>query len=237
MRGHDVVAQMRLATATVPERTAAAARGAGLAIEHASLRAKLRAELGELAASRARIVQSGDRERQRLERNLHDGAQQRLIALTFALQQLHDPDLDRASGELQAALEDLRTLAHGIHPVALTEAGLEAAVRELADHSPVALRVTALPTGRFAEPVEAAAYRLLLDTIECAKPGRTEITIALQRRDDDLHIVLTLPGVERDAVRSQLQPAGDRIAAIAGHLAIRATDDSVVVEASLPCGS
>ena len=173
-------------------------------------------------------MHTGDHERRRLERNLHDGAQQRLIALTFALED------ERAIAELRAALEDLRALAHGIHPVALTEAGLEAAVRELADGSPVPISVLCLPAGRFSEPVEAAAYRLLVDAIAGAPDT---VTIALERREDRLETTLSVPGADRDALRGQLQAAADRIAAVAGDLAINAIDDRVLVEASLPCGS
>ena len=96
----------------------------------------------ELAASRARIVQAGDAERRRLERNLHDGAQQRLVSLALMLRlaaRRHpdDEDLDRAGEELTHALKELRELARGIHPAVLTERGLEPAVRALADRAPL----------------------------------------------------------------------------------------------------
>ena len=121
---------------------------ARLALENERLQAQLRAQLVELRESRARIVKAGDEERRRLERDLHDGAQQRLLALGMGLQLLHghvddasEELLDENERELQHALKELRELAHGIHPAALTDNGLSDAVRTLAQRAPVPVDV------------------------------------------------------------------------------------------------
>jgi signal transduction histidine kinase len=225
-RGSQVVAELRHDGAQ-PERIAAAARGAGLALEHASLRARLRAELADLAASRARIVAVGDAERRRLERDLHDGAQQRLIALSMDLE-------GRAREEVRLALADLRALAHGIHPAALSDAGLEAALLELADESDVPLRIVRVPAGRLDPAIESAAYRLVLDGVACAGragDGRA-VRLAIERTGDRLDVRLELPGVPPASASVALQHAADRFAALSGALTVGS-----VVEGSVPCGS
>ncbi len=149
-RAGTLVAEVRYSAglAGASYQLAAAVRAAGLGVEHLAARARLRAELGELAASRLRIVETADAERRRLERDLHDGAQQRLIALQVLLQMASvaaPPALSvcyaDARGEVGIALEELRDLAHGIHPVVLTDAGLVAGLRTLAESSPVPLVV------------------------------------------------------------------------------------------------
>ncbi len=133
-----------------------------------------------LAASRARIVEAGDVERRRLERNLHDGAQQRLVSLALRLRFARalveaDPPRARsevagASAELAAALDELRELARGIHPAVLTDRGLAAAVTALADRSPVPVEIEAMPDARLPAAVEAAAYYVIAEAItNCAK--------------------------------------------------------------------
>ena len=128
-----------------------------------------------LAASRARIVEAGDAERRRLERNLHDGAQQRLVALAVQLRLIRaaiDGDLPVARGlldsaitELREALEELRELARGIHPAMLTNYGLERAVAALAVRSPVPVEIAAMPEERLPPPVEVAAYYIMAEAI------------------------------------------------------------------------
>ena len=169
--GH-VVAHLRHAPvlARSPERVTQAALGAGLALEHAWLRARLEAQVAELAASRARLVEVADVERQRLERNLHDGAQQRLIALSMTLSLLPANDAVMAArAALQEALDNLRAIAHGIHPVALSEAGLAGATRELADSARVPLRVEPLSYEARPLVVDAALYRLVAECVGLAE--------------------------------------------------------------------
>jgi signal transduction histidine kinase len=227
-RGSHVVALLYHDQALAPDRLATAARGAGPALEHASLRARLRAEVAELSASRARIVEVADDERRRAERDLHDGAQQRLIALSVALAQV--PKAARAADELRTALDDLRALARGIHPASLTEAGIAAALGELAEHSRVPVRLDKLPAGRRPPAVEAAVYRLVLDAVACAEREGGAVAVSIE----DV-VTLTLKGVNPAAAAHALEHARDRIAALDGELAIHETAGGVRVEAR--CGS
>jgi PAS domain S-box-containing protein len=136
---------------------------------------ELHARLDELAASRARIVTAGDVERRRLERNLHDGAQQRLVALSLSLRLAQakldaDPPAARAfladaSAELALALDELRELARGLHPAVLTDRGLRAAVEMLAGRAPIPVEIAGLPDERLPAPVEAAAYYLIAEAL------------------------------------------------------------------------
>jgi signal transduction histidine kinase len=147
-----------------------------LAVENDRLTAAVEAQLAEVRASRARIVAAGDAERQRVERDLHDGAQQRLVALTLALRLAmrrlgYDADLavklslEQASDEARAALSELRELARGIHPQILTEAGLRAAVESLAARTPATVSVYIDPDARFAPAVEAIAYFVVSESL------------------------------------------------------------------------
>ena len=148
----------------------AAGSAARLALENTRLQAELRAQLAELRASRARIVGAADAERRRrLERDLHDGAQQRLLALGLALQLLRDGDGDQellaqAEAELQTALRELRDLARGIHPTILSEQGLGAAVRSLADRAAVPVQVEAVDE-RYPASVETTAYFVVAEAL------------------------------------------------------------------------
>jgi signal transduction histidine kinase len=152
----------------------AAGSAARLALENTRLQAQLRAQLGELRASRQRIVEAGDRERRRVERNLHDGAQQRLLAISLQLAMLRERvdagesvagALGEVSAELQRAIGELRELARGIHPAILTEEGLPAAIESLADRALVPVRLRCDLDGRFAEPVEATAYFVVAESL------------------------------------------------------------------------
>jgi signal transduction histidine kinase len=242
-RGQRVVALLYHDATLVhaPDRLATAARSAGPALEHASLRARLRAELAELHASRTRIVELADEERRRAERDLHDGAQQRLIALSVALAQVapETGTLARAAGELRTALDELRTLAHGIHPAALTDAGIAAALAELSERSRVPVRLAALPTGRQPPAAEAAVYRLALDALGCAQRAGDGGTVVVSIEDvaGRLAATLTLPGVGPAAASLGLEHARDRIAALDGSLAVYDAPGGVRVEARVPCGS
>jgi PAS domain S-box-containing protein len=139
------------------------------------LNAELHARLEELAASRARIVTAGDVERRRLERNLHDGAQQRLVTLSLSLRTaLAKLDSDPAAGravltdageELAVALEELRELAHGLHPAILSDRGLRAAVEGLLSRVPVPVEIAEIGDERLPESVEAAAYYLIAEAL------------------------------------------------------------------------
>ena len=120
-------------------------------------------------------MEAGDAERRRLERDLHDGAQQRLVTLSLALGMARDraagadPELgslmESAGEEAKEALTELRELARGIHPAVLTETGLAGAIQALAERSPVATTITAVPDGRFPAAIEATAYFVVFEAL------------------------------------------------------------------------
>ncbi len=213
-----------------------------LAVEHERLRASVEAQLAELRASRARIVAVGDAERRRLERDLHDGAQQALLSLGLALQLAHAPPgpgpeadelVAEARQELDAALADLRELAHGIHPAVLTEEGLAAALATLAERSPVPLIVGRLPAERLPEPIEVTSYLLTAEAVASAAEhsGSTvSVTIA---RDGSCTVVAVEGGAS--AGRPELEALADRVAALGGRLEVTAsTDGRMHMRAELP---
>ena len=211
------------------------AEAAQLALENERLRAELRAQEHELLASRSRIVEAGDAERRRLERDVHDGAQQRLVALLFwaRLAQAQPGDrpspsakanLDRLAGELQQAIDELRDIAHGIHPAVLTDEGLEAAIECLADST--TLEVGLMPDERFAASVENAAYRVIA---ESARTGPTRVVAA--RRGTAL--VLDVTTASRPDAIVELE---DRIGAVNGSILVGAGDGTeVTLHVEIPC--
>ena len=221
----------------VDEMTAAA----GLALDNEGLHAEVQARLDELRRSRARIVAAGDAERRRLERDLHDGAQQQLVALALSLRLVRsqvtascDPDiaakLDAAERELDHAIAELRELAHGIFPAVLAEAGFAVAVRALAEEGRVLIRTGDLPGDRFPPAVETAAYTLVA---EAARTAATRVTVRGR----------TLSGrlvVEVEADRGEpvdLVALEDRIGALDGLLETSSEDGCITMRAELPCGS
>jgi signal transduction histidine kinase len=159
-----------------PGLVASVASAMRLAVENDRLTAAVEAQLDEVRASRARIVAAGDVERQRIERDLHDGAQQRLVALTLALRLARtklggdaDPSvrmsLEQASEEAKSALAELRELARGIHPQILTSAGLHAAIEALASRTTTTVVVEIDPDIRFASTVETVAYFVVSESL------------------------------------------------------------------------
>ena len=163
-------------------------------------RSQTRRPAKQLTASRSRIVQAGDAERQRLERNLHDGAQQRFVSLALGLrlaqsQLAADPAaaaelLAQASEELALGLEELRELARGIHPAILTDRGLAPAVEALATRATLPVELNGLPSERLPEPIEAAAFYVVSESLtnvaKYASASRAQVDLA---RDDGLLVV------------------------------------------------
>jgi signal transduction histidine kinase len=223
---------------------------AGLAMENERLQAELRARLQELSASRTRIVEATQAERRRIERDLHDGSQQRLVSVAMTLgladsKIASDPDgahtfLREARTSLSEALEDLRELSSGIYPGILTERGLAPALDELARrcHLPVELDVS-LP-GRLPEGVETAAYfvvsELLTNVAKHAPASNVRARVAvvdervvIQVRDDG-------PGGADLSRGSGLRGLHDRIEALGGHFTLESPPGAgTVVEAQIPC--
>ena len=230
----------------------AAGAAARLALENERLQAELRAQLTELRASRTRIVQAGDEERRRLERNLHDGAQQRLLSLGLALQLARAQLLGKANGatdilteaeeELRAALDELRELARGIHPAILTDQGLAAALRSLAERSAVPVNIVALPDQRLEEPVEAAAYFLVSESLaNCAKYAHASAArVSITQRDGNAVVDIDDNGVggADPAVGSGLRGLSDRVHALDGSFGINSPrGGGTHIHAEIPCAS
>jgi PAS domain S-box-containing protein len=202
----------------------------------------------DLRASRARIVQAADDERRRLERNLHDGAQQRLVSLSIALRlakrKLHDdPEgaaqlLEGATSEVDGAVADLRELAQGLHPAVLTELGLKPALDGLAERTPFPVEVTGVPDDRLPAPVEAAVYFVVAEALtnatKHAGAGRGEVVLI----SEDGHLALEV----RDDGRGGADPSGsgivglrDRVDALGGTLTcVSPPGNGTVVRAVLP---
>jgi signal transduction histidine kinase len=205
-----------------------------LAVENDRLTAEVEAQLQEVRASRSRIVEAGDLERKRVERDLHDGAQQRLISLSLELRVARnalgddgDPavrrSLDRAAEEAMAALADLRDLALGIYPLILTEAGLGPAVESLADRTSVDV-VVDVDAERFPPPVEGAAYFVISEALaNVTKYAKaTRATVCVRGRDDHLSIEIDDDGIGGADPRSGsgLRGLADRVAALDGTLSV-----------------
>jgi signal transduction histidine kinase len=222
---------------------------AGLALDNERLHAELRANLDDLRASRARLVEAGDAERRRLERNLHDGAQQRLVALSLSLRLAEaripaDPDaavglLVAAREELARALEELRELARGIHPAVLSDHGLRRALESVALRQPVPVAL-AVPEERLPPAVEVAAYYLISEALaNIAKYAEaTEASVRVTRTGAQVLIEVADDGVggADPAAGSGLRGLGDRVAALGGTLEVdspRGRGTRIVAE--IPC--
>jgi signal transduction histidine kinase len=230
----------------------AAGAAARLALENERLQAELRAQLVELRASRTRIVQAGDEERRRLERNLHDGAQQRLLSMGLALQLVRaqlGPEtngavelISEAEGELRAALDELRDLAHGIHPAILTDQGLPAALRSLAERSKAPVTIAGLPEERLGESIEAAAYFLVSESLaNCTKYARaSSVRVSITRRAGNAVIDIDDNGVggADPADGTGLRGLSDRVQALDGTLRIASPlGGGTHIHAEIPCAS
>jgi signal transduction histidine kinase len=221
------------------EEVAATAR---LTAENERLQAEARLQLESLRASRGRIVQSGDAERRRLVRDLHDGAQQRLVTLSVALRLARtrlgpglDPALagrlDQAEAELRAALADLRELAQEIFPVILADEGLSAAIEALAEAAPVPLEITVLTGERFSSSVEAAAYFVVSEAVRRSAAGPLRVYAA--RHDGRLVVE-----VEGDSAPAEITDLQDRAGALDGSVAVAAgSAGRATIRAEIPCES
>jgi PAS domain S-box-containing protein len=213
------------------------------------LNAELHTRLEELAASRARIVTAGDVERRRLERNLHDGAQQRIVALSLSLRVAlakldKDPAAARAllanaGDELSLALDELRELARGLHPAVLSDRGLRAAVEALAGRAPVVVELAEMPEERLPAPVEAAAYYLIAEALtNVAKYAEaTAVRVRVVAGDGWVTVEVTDDGIggADPAGGSGLRGLADRVEALGGSLEVHSpTGDGTAVRATIP---
>jgi signal transduction histidine kinase len=227
-----------------------AVAAANLALEHSRLQAEIQAQLEQVRASRARIVEAGDMARRRLERDLHDGAQQRLVTVSLALGMARhqaagsNPDLETlleaASKEAREALAELRELARGIHPAVLTETGLHGAIQSLAERSPVTTAIIAVPTGRFATPIEATAYFVVSEALANVAKHAPAATAQITIRQHAAQLVVEVsddgPGGARADTGSGLGGLADRVASVGGALQIDSLPGhGTLLRAQIPC--
>jgi signal transduction histidine kinase len=213
-----------------------------LGLENERLQAELLAQLEELRASRARIVETAGAERRELERNLHDGAQQRLLALSYDIRLAHasaqvDGDtpaemaLARAAGDTQGVLKELRDLAHGIYPAVLAEAGLVPALATLADTAPLPVQILQTEHDRYPEPVEAAAYFAVAEALtDAARRGAGQAAVSVAHEGGRLVVTVEDNG-PGDA--SPMVAAADRVGALGGSL----STGPALCRAEIPCAS
>jgi signal transduction histidine kinase len=234
-----------------PELLDAVTAAAGIALENARLHAELRARLEELKGSRARIVEASQTERKRLERNLHDGAQQRLIALSLELGLWEeglqgDPQatrrLEQARREIASSLEELRDLARGLHPAVVSGHGLEVALEQLAARAPVPVRLQVDVGTRLPERLEVAAFYLVSESLANlgkhaqASSGAVEVV----RRGGQLVVQVVDDGIGgADTERgSGLRGLADRVEALEGRLRIWSPEGGGTrLRAEIPCAS
>jgi signal transduction histidine kinase len=240
------------ALAEDPGLVGAIAAAARLAIDNERLSSELEAQLAEVRDSRVRIVEGADAERRRIERDLHDGAQQRLVAIAISLRMLGDSlgpeaspevahEIDAASTELRAAIEELRELARGLDPPLLREAGLRVAIEALAErmHIPVSLDLQL--DERLDRTVETTCYFVVAEALaNVAKHADAKtVSVKLWRMADTLfvHVQDDGRGGADASGGSGLRGLADRVAAIDGQLTIsEVASGGTLLEAQMPCG-
>ena len=233
VRGGHVVALLThqpglLDAAGVPSEIA---RSAALVLDNERLQAEARSRLADVRASRARIVQRADAERLRLERDLHDGAQQRLVTLSLGLRVAMlrtgggDAELRRAMDEVAAALVDLRRLAHGIFPRELADEGLAAALGSLAEGAHEEIDLRCVPVTRFDARVESAAF---FAVAFLTRSGRSAASVSVVRDTDQVRIDVAMPDPPTD-----LTSLEDRVRAVDGII----WRDDAALHLELPCAS
>jgi signal transduction histidine kinase len=212
------------------------AHSAGLALASERLRAEARAQLAELQASRTRIVEAADAERRRIERDLHDGAQQRIVSLAVALRAARGADgdsplLDEAQDELASALAELRSIARGIHPAVLSDSGLVAALLALGETARIPLEIGDLPPERLDPLAEATAYFAVAEAARDPAVGR--LAVSGVTRQGALSLIIITEKFGMDLTRLT-----DRVGALGGTIRRRlAEDGQAELEVTIPCGS
>ena len=233
------------------EHVQAVGAAAALALENERLDAALRAKLDELRSSRERMLQIGLEERRRLERDLHDGAQQRLVAMALNIRlaraKLNEDPLAAeellatAGAELDSALEELRELARGIHPAVLTDRGLATALETLANRAPVPVELGELPDVRLPEAVELAAYFVVAEGLtNVAKYSEaSHATVNVQRENGRVVVEVADDGIGgADPGRGTgLRGLSDRLAVLEGRLEVQSEPGhGTTITARIPCG-
>jgi signal transduction histidine kinase len=217
-----------------PELLDAVAGAAGLALENERLLAELRAQLGEITVSRARLVDAGNSERRRLERNLHDGAQQRLVTLALHIRMAQEslpsgPAATRAfladTGEdLKHALAELRELAHGLHPAILTDRGLTPALQSLAHRSPLPVQISGVPAHRLPEAVEVGIYYVVAETLTNTAKHAAASRVRIELSEAEGTVVVEINDDGRGGATamggSGIRGLSDRVEALGGRFVL-----------------
>jgi signal transduction histidine kinase len=232
------------------ELLAAAGAAAGIALENGRLQAEQKAHLEELKGSRARVIEAGQRERKRLERNLHDGAQQRLVALSLELSLLEkqmaaDSDararLDQARREIAVSLDELRALARGLHPAVLSGHGLDVALQSLAANASFPVRLAVGFDERLPEQIEVAAFYVVSESIANIgkHAGASSASVDLSRVGALLVVEVVDDGVggADSEGGSGIRGLADRVEALGGALRVWSpAGGGTRLRAELPCG-
>jgi signal transduction histidine kinase len=232
-----------------PQLLRAVGAAAGIALENGHLHVQLKAKLQELEGSRGRVLEAGQQERKRLERNLHDGAQQRLIALSLELgrysAKLEDDTearvrIQAARAEIATSLEELRTVARGLHPAVLSGHGLGVALESLAAGSSVPVRLNVGVETRLDESIEVAAYYVVAESLaNIGKHARATLaTVDIDREGDEIVVEVVDDGIGgADSDRgSGLRGLADRVEALGGRLRVwTPSGGGTRVRAQLPC--
>lgn len=234
-----------------PELLGAAGAAVRLAVENASLHAQTRAQLAQVRDSRRRIASAADDERRRIERNLHDGAQNRLLALALELSAAQrrlgagaDPEVEgllaASVAELQSTVEELRTLARGLHPTVLTEYGLAAALEALTHRLPLPVRLEVCRE-RLPAQAEATAYFVAAEALSNVVKHAHAETAAITARHTDGWLEIEIDddgaGGARTGRGSGLQGIADRVEALGGKLQIESGSSGTRIRAEIPCAS
>jgi signal transduction histidine kinase len=235
---------------TEPELVATVGAAASLALENERLNVELRARVEELRASRARIVKAADEERRRLERDLHDGAQQRLVSLALNLRLASakldsDPAavrelLEETATELAEATTELRELARGLHPAVLSDRGLRPALEALAARAPVPVELAEPPAERLPPAVESASYFVVAEALtNVARYARaSHAAVSISRGDGEVEVTIRDDGIggADPTAGSGLRGLADRVAALDGRLEVTSPrGDGTLVRAVIPC--
>jgi signal transduction histidine kinase len=222
---------------------------AGIALENARLHAELRARLQELRGSRARIVEAAQHERQQLERNLHDGAQQRLIALSLDLNLLQSrtrpgsevtTGIEQARREIALSLAELREISRGLHPAVVSGHGLAVALEQLAARAPVPVELNVEVEERLTEPLEVAAYYVVAESLaNVAKHARAATaSVEVARNRDDLVVEIVDDGVggADSELGTGIRGLADRVESLGGRLRVwTPLGGGTRVRAEIPC--
>lgn len=230
-----------------PELVESAMAVSRLALQNAQLQASLRSQLVAVREARSRLLHAGLEQRRRLERDLHDGAQQRLLAISMRLSAIENATadagtaraLESARGELHQALDELRDLAHGIYPAVLTQAGVGPALEAVVERLPFPVQAE-VESGRWPPDVESAAYLIACEALSnaCKHAGPCTVVLDIRKRGDSLVIDVkdTGVGMVLHVADSSLRAIRDRVDTMGGHMAVHSGPGlGTRVVAELPC--